>query len=331
MYKVLIIGPSWVGDLVMSQTLFKMLKQIHGDELVLDVFANSWANGILSRMNEVDNVILNPFQHKELALLKRIKLGLSLRKNKYDQVFVLPNSLKSAIVPFFSGIKKRTGFIGESRYGLLNDFYKLDKDKLPLMIDRFCALVNHGNKPTDIPYPVLNINPENQTKLKQKFAIKDDSKILAFCPAAEYGPAKRWPTEYFAHLADLNLDKQILILGSPKDTSFSQEIIKYAKHNQNIIDLCGKTNLVDVIDVIGLSDVVVTNDSGLMHIASAIGVKVIALYGSSTPSFTPPLTNMAHIVHLGLECSPCFARTCKFGHYNCLKQITPEMVNELFN
>ncbi len=331
MYKVLIIAPSWVGDLVMSQTLFKMLRAKYGDSLVLDVFANSWASSILSRMPEVNNVIINPFQHKELAIIKRIKLGLSLRSKGYDQLFVLPNSIKSVIMPMFSKIAKRTGFVGEFRYGLLNEIYKLDKVKLPLMIDRFCALANNGNKPHHISYPKLLINRDNQLSLVAKFGININRPILIFCPAAEYGPAKRWPPDYFAQLANLNPNKQIIILGSSKDIKLSQEIIVNIKDKTQVFDLCGKTNLADAIDVIGLSQVVVTNDSGLMHIASAVDVEVIAIYGSSTPNFTPPLTKKAHILHLGLECSPCFARVCRFGHYNCLNQIKPQMINDLIN
>ena len=149
-YKVLIIGPAWVGDMVMAQTLFKLLKSQHGESLLLEVFANSWASGLLSRMAEVNQVIDNPFGHGKFELFKRIKVGLELRKKQYDQVFVLPNSIKSVIIPFFAKIKRRTGFVGESRYGFLNDIYKLDKAKLPLMIDRFCAIANGGEKPQHI-------------------------------------------------------------------------------------------------------------------------------------------------------------------------------------
>jgi heptosyltransferase-2 len=328
-YKVLIIAPAWVGDMVMSQTLFKLLKLKYGECLVLDVFANDWAKDILRRMTEVDNVISNPFVHGKLALIQRIKLGLKFRHEKYDQVFVLPNSLKSAITPLFSGIKKRTGFVGESRYFLLNDIYRLNRHKLPRMIDRFCALDNNGNLPQNIPNPSLIIDKDNQQKLANKLGIDTNKPLLAFCPAAEFGPAKRWFPQHFAQLADI-LSKdgyQIVILGSSKDTSISGEIIHQAR-TKTIIDACGKTNLVDAVDLLGLAKYVVTNDSGLMHIASAVNTNIIAIYGSSSPHFTPPLSAQATIIQIPLDCSPCFARTCRFGHYNCLRFITPYMVYE---
>ncbi len=327
-YKILIVGVAWVGDMVMSQTLFKLLKLQHGDTLQLDVLANEWASDILSRMPEVNNIILNPLKHGEFGLLKRIKLGVQLRKEHYNQVFILPNSFKSAIIPLFASIKTRTGFIGEMRFGLINDIYKLNKLTLPLMIDRFCALANNGNKPENIIFPKLNINVGNQQLLFNKFKIDTNKPIISFCPAAEYGQAKRWPPVHFAVLANklTNLGYQILIFGSTKDTNIAQQILDLCTSTKNIIDLCGKTNIADVVDLLAKSQYVISNDSGLMHIACAVGAQVIAIYGASSPNFTPPLSNNAQVVQLNLSCSPCFERTCKFGHYHCLTQITPATI-----
>lgn len=324
--KILIIAPAWVGDLVMSQTLFKLLRQQYPDNLIIDVFAAKFLHPLIARMPEVNNIIENPFKHKEFNLLKRIKIGLNLRKNKYDEVIILPNSIKSAIMPFFAGIKKRTGFIGESRYILLNNYFKLDKIAQPLMIDRFCALANNGKKVENIEFPALQTDLENQESLRQRFNLDKTKTLIAFCPAAEYGPAKRWPPEYFAKLADLldNSTYQIVILGSKKDTEISSQITQRSKHP--IIDLCGKTDLKDAIDILHMSKHTVTNDSGLMHIAASVNSHVIAIYGSTSEGFTPPLNETANVIKITLECSPCFQRTCKFGHYNCLRTISAESI-----
>lgn len=332
MYKILIVAPAWVGDMVMSQTLLKLLKKQYAENCQIDVLVNDWARDVVRRMPEVSDVYINPFKHGEFGLLKRIKLGLSLRKNHYDQVFVLPNSLKSAIIPFFANIAKRTGFVGEMRYGLLNNTYKLDKLALPLMIDRFCALANFGKKPNVIDYPSFNIDKLNQQSTISKFKLNLDKPVISLCPAAEYGPAKRWSTAYFAKLADYlqALGYQVWVFGSNKDINIANEIIEQSANSENMINFCGQTNLVEVIDLLALSDAVVSNDSGLMHIACAVNVAVIAIYGSSSPDFTPPLSKQAKIVKTSIDCSPCFARACKFGHYNCLKQVTPENVlNEI--
>ncbi len=325
-YKILIIAPAWVGDIVMAQTLFKAIKKQYGDTLVLDVFEPSFATGLISRMEEVDNIIINPFPHGKLNLLQRIKLGFNLRKNNYNQVIVLPNSLKSAITPLFATIKKRTGFVGESRYVLLNDIYKLDKNKLPLMIDRFCALANKGKKPDIIELPELLVDTVSQKLLLEKFNINIEMPIIVFCPAAEYGPAKRWPPEYFAKLADLLGGYQIVILGSSKDIEISNSIISKIHNKTNVFDLCGKTSLSDTVDILAMAKYVITNDSGLMHIACATDTNVIAIYGSTSTLFTPPLSKKAQTLQLKLDCSPCFERTCRFGHYNCLNKITPDLV-----
>lgn len=328
LYKILIVAPSWVGDMVMSQTLLKLLKKQYGENCQIDVLVNEWALHIVSRMPEVSNVLINPFAHGEFALFKRIKLGWSLRKVQYNQVYVLPNSLKSALVPFFAGIKRRTGFVGEMRYGLLNDVFKLNKLALPLMIDRFCALANNGKLPSKIEFPSFTVDKNNQQTILQKLVLNTDVPVVCLCPAAEYGPAKRWPVGHFAKLADLlqSAGYQVWIVGSAKDEAIANEIVANATQHDGLINLCGKTSLVDVVDILACATVVVSNDSGLMHVACAINVPVLAIYGSSSPGFTPPLSDKAEIVKIDVDCAPCFQRTCKFGHYDCLYSIKPELL-----
>lgn len=332
-YKILVVAPAWIGDMVMGQTLLKMLKHQHGDLCQIDILVNSWALDVAARMPEVNQVFVNPFNHGEFGLRKRISFGKSLCAQKYDQVFVLPNSWKSALIPAFANIKKRTGFVGEARYGLLNDFYKLDKKSLPLMIDRFCALANGGKKPENIDYPLFSIDLKNQTKALNRLKLSLDKPVICICPAAEYGPAKRWPANYFAKLSD-DLQQQgyqVWIMGSNKDVEIGDDIVSLAKIHTTLANLCGKTSLVEAIDLLACAKVVVSNDSGLMHVACAVDVNVIALYGSSSPTFTPPLSHKSKIMQKYIECSPCFQRTCKFGHYKCLTDITPDQVLQQIN
>ena len=314
----------------MSGALYKVLQSTYNHKVDIDVFVNSFASDILYRMREINQVIINPFPHKKLDIMGRISMGRVLRKNKYDEVFILPNSFKSAVTPFFAKIKKRTGFLGEFRYGLLNNWYKLDKIKLPRMVDRFCALSNNGELLSHIPHPTLEIDKHNQKLLIDKFNLAD-KKIIAFCPGAEYGLAKRWQVEHFGALSDMlvNNGYHIIILGSKKDAPLGVEIITHATHKSHIINLCGDTTLCDVIDLLALSACAVTNDSGLMHVSAALNIPLVAIYGSSSPDFTPPLSKNAKILQIKLDCSPCFERTCKFGDYNCLRNITPSMVYDV--
>ncbi len=324
--NILVIGPSWVGDMVMAQSLFMVLRQQHPSANI-DVLAPQWSLPLLARMPEVRRSIVMPLGHGQLQLKVRYQLGKQLR-HQYQQVIVLPNSLKSALLPFWANIPKRTGFVGEMRWGLLNDVRRLDKQKLPMTVQRFMALGLEplANVPTEIPSPCLSIVPTAQQQALQAFNLDwGQQKILGLCPGAEYGVTKRWPVGYFAELAQSFLEKdwQVWIFGSEKDAAIGNAIQLLV---DDCIDLTGQTNLEQAIDLLSLTDVVVSNDSGLMHVASAVGRPVVALYGSSDPNFTPPLSEQAKILSLGLECSPCFQRQCPLEHLNCLKQMKPTQV-----
>ncbi|MFK5913614.1 MAG: lipopolysaccharide heptosyltransferase II, partial [Woeseiaceae bacterium] len=303
--QILVAGPAWVGDMVMAQSLFMTLKQ-RNHPVEIDVLAPTWSNPILSRMPEIRHVINLPVNHGEFGLMRRYQLGKLLRVKQYDQAIITPRSYKAALVPFFAKAKQRTGYRGEMRYGLLNDIHTLDKNSLKQTVQRYVALGldSNFNKVPETPFPKLSVNENNLQRLLSELDLKLDKPIVAFLPGAEYGEAKRWPLEYYAELAS-KLNKQgfqILILGSEKDYVAGEIIRK----DNNAINLCGKTKLEDSIDLLSICKSAVTNDSGLMHIAAAVDIPLVAIYGSSTPEYTPPLTNKAVIQYLSLECSPCF-------------------------
>lgn len=324
--KILVIGPSWIGDSVMAQPLYRRLHQRH-PELELHVFAPAWTLPLLARMPEVAQSHLNPFGHGALRLAERWKVARQLAKEGFDQVIVLPNSLKSALIPLFAGIPLRTGFLGESRYGLLNDARELDEQELPMMVERFCALAEDKRAalPRPIPNPRLSTDPATQCQVAQKLGLDLSRPAVAFCPGAEYGPAKRWPARHFAELAR-RFDAagySVWLFGSGKDKEIGDEIAKLS--GGSAVNLCGATGLEEAIDLIGLTTLAVCNDSGLMHVAAALDKPLVALYGSSSPDFTPPLSKRAAIVSLNLDCSPCFERSCPYGHTDCLEKMQPDM------
>jgi len=327
MYKILVIAPSWVGDTILVQPMLMRLKQRHPDAQI-DVLAPPWTAALLRQMPEIHKGIINPFPHGALKLLARYRLGKHLRSTYYDQAIVLPNSFKSALVPFFAKIPLRTGFTGEMRYGLLNDARKLDKQHLPLMVERFAQL---AEAPGDairrpLPQPRLRASEEQRQKILGKLGLSVTGPIAVFCPGAEYGPAKRWPIPYFAELAQ-RLREQgyaVWLVGSEKDKEIGEKII--ALGNEACRNLCGATDLAEAIALLSCADLVVSNDSGLMHLAAALDHPMLALYGSSSPQFTPPLSGQAHILKLELPCSPCFKRVCPLGHFNCMMQLTPDQV-----
>ena len=327
--QILVAGPAWVGDMVMAQSLFITLKQ-RAHPVEIDVLAPAWSNPILARMPEVREVINLPVGHGEFGLFRRYQLGKLLRSKHYDQAIITPRSFKSALVPFFAKAKQRTGYRGEMRYGLINDIRLLDKNILKQTVQRYVALglddgLDAGSTQSPgIPFPKLTVDENNLQRLLTTLKLNLDKPVIAFLPGAEYGEAKRWPIEYYAELANkLNAEGvQVWILGSKKDSAAGVTI----SQGNSAVNLCGKTQLEDSIDLLSVCQSAVTNDSGLMHIAAAVDIALIAIYGSSTPDYTPPLTNKAKIQYLSLECSPCFKRECPLGHTNCLKNITVDDV-----
>ena len=279
--RILVAGPAWVGDMVMAQSLFISLKQARPG-IEIDVLAPEWSLPILSRMPEVRKAISLPVGHGQLALVTRLKVGRALRKEAYTRAIIIPRSYKAALVPFFARIPRRTGYRGEMRYGVINDMRQLDKQLLTQTVQRYVELGidNEVNKAPLVPQPCLIVDETNQQRLLEVHQLTLDRPVIGLIPGAEYGPAKQWPMKYYAALADRLLAKgyQVWIFGSARERELGQCIVA---GKQGIINLCGKTQLVDAVDLIALTDKIVTNDSGLMHVACATGRKVIAIYGLS--------------------------------------------------
>ncbi len=325
--EILVVGPSWVGDMVMAQSLFITLKQTYPNSDI-DVLAPAWSEPVLNRMPEVRATVTQPVGHGEFGLLARYRLGKQLRQKAYDVAIVLPRSFKSALIPFFARIPRRIGYKGEMRYGLINDIRVLDKTILTQTVQRFVALgvARDTSLPPPTPEPRLKVDQDNQQRLLGALGLNLEKPVIGFMPGAEYGPAKRWSEENFAGVAECLIKDgyQVWLLGSAKDGATAERIQQACQHP--LTNLCGKTSLQDVADLMAVLQLAITNDSGLMHVAAAVGCPLIAIYGSSTPAYTPPLTQQATALYEGLDCSPCFERECPLGHTKCLTLITVDKV-----
>ncbi|MCG9750485.1 lipopolysaccharide heptosyltransferase II [Vibrio brasiliensis] len=332
--KILIIGPSWVGDMVMSQSLYISLKNQH-PQAEIDVLAPAWCKPILERMPQVSRAIEMPIGHGKFDFFARRKIGKDLQKNHYTHAFVLPNSAKSALIPLFADIPNRTGWKGEFRYGLLTDL-RPDKRIFQYMVERYVAL--SSSKETmrqevhleNCSKPELTVDAESQLKAKQRLQLTCEKPVIGLCPGAEFGPAKRWPDQYYAEVAKHAIEAgyQIWLFGSAKDQPVC-ELIRSALNEgdqQFVHNLAGQTSLIEAVDLLANCHTVVTNDSGLMHVSAAVGCNIVAIYGSSSPEYTPPLTDKLAMVHTDVECRPCFKRECPYGHLDCLNKLMPEQV-----
>ncbi len=324
--NIFIVGPSWVGDMVMAQALFATLKQ-HYPASRLTVLAPKWSKPLLQRMPEVDESLDMPLGHGALRLDIRRRLGLALRKQAYTKAFVLPNSFKSALIPWFAKIPERIGWRGEMRYGLLNDCRVLDEKAYPLMVQRFVALAfAKGTALDKLPRPKLQIDANKVAHVVNEFKLSLDKPILALCPGAEFGPAKQWPAEYYAQVAQSKISAgwQVWLFGSNNDKFCADRIQQQV--GAGVVNLTGCTSLAQAIDLLSTVTAVVSNDSGLMHVAAALQKPAVVVYGSTDPSFTPPLSEQVKVLRLGLSCSPCFQRECPLQHMNCLRELHSERV-----
>jgi heptosyltransferase-2 len=327
---VLVIGPAWVGDMVMAQSFLKQLKQ--QSDAAIDVFAPKWTLPLLERMPEVRAAIEMPIGHGSFGWGVRKKLGQSLR-GQYQQAYVLPNTWKSALVPWFAKIPKRTGFRGEMRYGLLNEMRQLNPQALPKMIQRYVSLALPQNERVD-HWPQPKLIAKDPSQVLQRSGLRAEGNILGLCPGAEYGPAKQWPLAHYAALAQQWLvrhqEGEVWIFGSDKDQFAGQTIVENLSEpfRVRVHNLAGKTALGEAIDLMALCSAVVSNDSGLMHVAAALDLPLVSIFGSSTPEYTPPngAPEKTKVLWKGLECSPCFKRECPLGHLDCLSKIEPAEV-----
>lgn len=323
-HRILVVAPSWVGDMVMAHPLLTVLKRRDADAEI-DVLAPGWVLPLARRMPEVSGTVESPFGHGQFALGARQRLARELAPRGYAHAIVLPNSWKSALVPWLAGIPRRTGYVGEFRYGLLNDARRLDAGRLPRMVERFVALGldNGAPLPDPLPRPRLAADPQRRRELVGRLGLVTSGPVACFCPGAEYGPAKRWPPEHFAALADALQARgfRIWLLGSSKDREITAAI--RARAPESCDDLAGRTTLDEAVDLIAGADLVVTNDSGLMHVAAALDRPTVAIFGSSSPSFTPPLSARAVVAQRHTPCSPCFQRACPLGHFDCMRRLEP--------
>ena len=331
--KFLIVGPSWVGDAVMAQTLYKLIKDSNKDAQI-EVLSPNWSMPILERMEEVSRSITSPFNHGELKIKDRFDIGKQLREECYQRAIVMTNSLKSSLIPFFAKIPIRTGWLGEMRFGLINDIRSKEKSKYPLMIEQFAKLsinpIENLNK--QLPYPSLRIDSCNLKELFINLEIDSEKPSIAICPGAEFGPAKKWPSKYYAEVCNEYLISgwNVLAFGSLNDEitgdSIQERIDK--ELSDHFYNLIGKTSLIDVIDLLSHCKKVVTNDSGLMHIAAAVNTPLVAVYGPSSPQFTPPLIDN----HVVLRKSEGFDKTREgseeHGYHESLIAIKPSEVLE---
>jgi len=330
--RILVVAPSWVGDAILSEPLVARLGTLH-ETASIDVLAPTWCAPVYARMRGIRRTFDSMLRHGKLDWAQRRTLARTVAAENYERSVILPNSWKSALVPWLAGIPRRTGYTGELRFGVINDRRRLDRKALPRLVDRYSALAedSSGAAPP-ASSPALVPDAANRDAAVHALGLRLDRGIAILCPGAEFGPAKRWPAEHFAHLARTLLADgyEVWLLGSPNDKPSAAAVLEAAGEARDAIrDLSGRTDLGTAIDLLSLATIVVSNDSGLMHAAAAVGVPMVALFGSSSPVYTPPMSAAAKIARIDIACSPCFRRECPLGHFKCMRELSPNAVYDL--
>lgn len=335
MSESLVIAPQWIGDAVMTEPL---LRRLHARGERLTVGALPWVAPVYRAMPQVADVIEFPFQHGGLQFKARRALAKRI-EGRFSRAYVLPNSLKSALLPFLASIPERIGYLGEARVGLLTHRLKNPKNKPP-MVAFYSALSGERDVADDKPQLRLDASVVDTVLLE--LGLKRGSYVV-MAPGAEFGPAKRWPVVRFSEVASniAGAGRSVVLLGSGKEAELCDEIAApvNAVHPGRCLNLAGKTSLLQALGLINASHRTLTNDSGLMHVAAAFGVPQVAVFGSSSPLHTPPLSDEAQVIWLKndaayqppLDCAPCFERECPLGHTRCLNDISAARVLHALN
>ncbi len=333
MKQALVIMPAWIGDSLLAQPLLRRIEERYPG-ILLDALTPDWTAGLVARMPEIRRVIASGLTHGPLALRERIGLGRRLAATGYEAAWVLPNSFKSGLIPWFAGIGLRIGYTGEARYGLINQRHILRPDALPLMVARYAQLAEVPGEPVRQPIltSTLRVDFGARDALCERFGLSPGEQLIGLCPGAEYGPAKRWPVAHFALLARniVGHAARVVIFGSARDGELGAHIESACADLPRgaIVNLCGRTRLDEALDLMSLMSAVVANDTGLMHLAAGLRRPLVALYGSSSPMHTPPLDDSARIVWNRIECSPCYERTCPLGHFRCMNELQVQQVED---
>ena len=346
MPRVLLIAPQWIGDAVMAQPLVALLA-VRGEQVTALGLPSVAA--VLRAMPGVAEVIEAPFAHGKLDWRLRSQIAAQLRGQGFARAYILGNNLKARLVPWLARIPQRVGYVGEAGGLLLTQRIRPSGHGVgqaePMALspvscrlpkapprradirDHYAALAQRPGEasPSRRPEPTLAVAREQARAVGARFGLPE--RWVALCPGAEYGPAKQWPSAHFATLAARaqRAGYAVAVLGTPRDAATGQAI---AAQTPGVRNLCGVTQLDEAVALLADCSGAVSNDSGLMHIAAALGRPTVGVYGSTDPRHTPPAAHHSAVLWLQLECSPCFARTCPLGHLHCLWQIQPEAVWE---
>ncbi|PKN66820.1 MAG: lipopolysaccharide heptosyltransferase II [Deltaproteobacteria bacterium HGW-Deltaproteobacteria-15] len=327
--RVLVRAPNWVGDAIMALPSLEALKEnLPGSSVV--VLAKPWVIPVFENHPCVDSVL---HYRKDVpyprALLRIMSTASELRRLKFDLAFLLQNAFEAALLAWLAGIPYRLGYNTDGRSLLLSHPVPKEKDRQGHQVEYYMGILKSMNWRVEPRDPRLHVNGSKVSAARSlllSYGIKRDDFLLGMAPGATYGPAKRWPPEKFAAVADMAAEKwgaKVVVMGSGNEQTIGDAVVLAMR--SPALNLCGKTSLGEAAAVIQQCRAFLTNDSGLMHLAAALDVPTVAVFGSTDPTATGPRSEKARVVRHPMECSPCLKPECPEG-CPCLKSIQPDEV-----
>jgi heptosyltransferase-2 len=322
---ILVVPYMWIGDFVRCHSVVKLLKARFPDRPV-DVLSTTLCAPLTDYMPGLRQAVVVDLPRSRIALKHQLALARRLAQENYGSVLVMPRTWKSALAPFMARIPERTGFVGELRFVLLNDIRRGEK-KLPRMVDRCAALAlpSAAALPSEWPLPELKVARAEIETWRRRLGLNFDSRPVVVLAPGAVGPSKRWRASDYAALARRLIaeDFAVWVVGGPEEKSLAAAIIG----ETGARDLTGH-DLRNAILALAAASVAVSNDSGLLHVAAALGTPAIGIFGPTSPWHWAPLNPLAETIEskTEVECRPCHKPVCRFGHHRCMVEIPPEQV-----
>jgi len=328
--RILIRSSNWIGDAVMTTPAIRAIR-LNFPVAEISILAKPWVAPIYENNPHIDRILICRSDGRRGGFAGIFRLGRDLRKEKFDLAFLLPNSFETAFLSFLAGIPMRAGYDTDCRKFFITHAVRLKPEyKRYHQIDYYLMILKQMGLRTFGTQQTLVASDAEKTAAWQRFqacGVADGSLLIGINPGAAFGTAKRWFPDRYAALARkliTSFDAHIAIFGSPGEKELGEYIT--GKIGQRCVNLCGKTTLREAISAISVCDLFITNDSGLMHVAAALDIPQIAVFGSTDSVTTAPSSSYSRIIQVPIECNPCLKPECPEGHHLCMENITVDMV-----
>ncbi len=328
--RLLVRATNWIGDAVMTTPAVRAIRE-NFPRAEISLLAKPWVVPVFQNSPHVDRIVVYEAKGRHRGTGGRLRLARDLRRHRFDAAILLQNAIEAALITWLAGIPLRVGFDTDGRRLLLtHPVHRTRQVKTIHQTGYYLAMLAGAGLHIGSAELFLQLGADDRRRAARRLAqwdISKNKKLIGINPSATFGPTKQWFPERFAALADrlqATYDAVVAIFGGPGDRVLGDRIA--AAMRRPPIDLCGRTGLGEAMALIAACHLFITNDSGLMHVAAALDVPLVAIFGSTNPVTTGPFSTNSRVVKSAVDCAPCLKPQCPLGHMNCMRDITVDMV-----